>query len=117
MSSRRWKVLEQATADALGGIRVTTPWFLFQERPDVVVVLPGGGRLICDCKAYRRFSHHSLLEAVQSKYCEAGDVPVLVTKTQGQVGAFITVPLDFLAGLLDRIRQAEPANPTTRSTS
>lgn len=103
--AKRWKALEQATADALGGERVTTPWFLFNERPDVVVGLPGALRLIVDCKAYRRFAHHTLLEAVQSKYCEPGDVPALVTKAQGQRGAYATIPLDFLAGLLDRIRR------------
>ena len=98
--SRRWATLEQATADALHGERVIEPWFLFQERPDVVADLPGGGRLVVDCKAYRRFSHHTLLEAVQSKYCQPGDVPALVTKAQGQRGAFVTIPLEVLGGLL-----------------
>jgi hypothetical protein len=100
--SRRWATLETATAEALGGERVTEPWFLFNERPDVVADLPDGGRLVCDCKAYQKFSHHTLLEAVQSKYCQPGDMPALVTKAHGQVGAFVTVPLDLLAALLKR---------------
>ena len=108
--SRRWAALETVAAEKLGGVRVVEPWLLFRERPDVVVDLPGGGRLICDCKAYRRFSHHTLLEAVQSKYCQPGDVPVLVTKTQGQVGAFITVPLEFLAELLNKVRANRKEN-------
>ena len=111
--SRRWAALEIATATALSGERVVEPWFLFNERPDVVATLPGGGRLVVDCKAYKRFSHHALLEAVQTKYCQPGDVPALVTKTPGQRGAFVTIPLEVLSGLLERIRKEQPKNEST----
>ena len=98
--SRRWKVLEQRTADMLKGERVTTPWFLFEERPDFVVK---DFSMVGDSKAYARFAHHRLLEAVQSKYCQPGDTPVLVT-AEPHKPPLATLPLDALAGLLDRIR-------------
>ncbi len=103
MSSRssRWKDLERHTAAALGGERVTTPWDLFQSRPDVLVCDFG---LVCDCKAYNRFAHHRLMENIKAKYCKPGEVPVLVTKEAGQHGAFATVPLEFLAELLNSER-------------
>lgn len=98
--SKRWKDLERDTAAILGGRRVVEDWTLFHTRPDVVVPLANGRRLIIDAKAYQRFSHHTLLEACQAKYCTGADVPALVTKHEGQRGAYITVPIDFLAELL-----------------
>lgn len=106
--STRWKTLERTAAAKLGGRRVTEPWCLFRERPDVLVDLPGGRRLIVDCKAYRRFSVHSMLEAIEAKYCAgANDIPVVVTKHERQAGECATVPLDFLAGLLAAVRDKE----------
>ena len=102
MASKRWKDLERLAAEALGGRRITEPWFLFRERPDVIVPLADGRRIVIDCKAYQRFAHHTLLEACQAKYCTGADVPALVTKHSGQRGAYITVPLDFMAELLKR---------------
>lgn len=96
--STRWKELERVTAATLGGRRVVTPWELFEARPDVVVEDAG---LVIDCKAYRRFAHHALLDAVQRRYCKPGQTPALVTKAAGQRGAYVTLPLDYLAHLLD----------------
>jgi hypothetical protein len=98
----RWKQLERDTAAALGGRRVTEPWFLFNERPDVVVPLSDGRRLVIDTKAHKRFAHHSMLEGIQRKYCQPGDVPCLVSKHERQTGEYATIPLAFLAGLLKR---------------
>lgn len=103
--SRRWKALELRAAEMLGGQRVTTPWFLFQERPDFVV---DDFSLIGDCKAYARFAHHRLLEAVRSKYCSPGDTPVLVTAEPNKP-PLATVPLEALAGLLNQVRNARQA--------
>lgn len=99
--SERWKALERIAAAKLGGERVVIPWDLFQQRPDCVV---DDFRLVIDCKAHERFSHHSLLSAVREKYCSPGDVEVLVTKHAGQVGEYATVPLDFFASLLNEVR-------------
>ncbi len=99
--STRWKELERVTAKALGGRRVVTPWQLFEPRPDVVVEDMG---LVIDCKAYRRFAHHALLDDVQRRYCKPGQIPALVTKAQGQRGAYVTIPLDYLAHLLNAKR-------------
>ncbi len=103
-TSKRWKALERDTATALHGRSITEPWQLFRERPDVVVDLPHGRRLVIDAKAYQRFAHHTLLDAVREKYCEPGDVAALVTKAAGQRGAYITLPLEFVAEILNHWR-------------
>ena len=100
--SRRWKALEIRAAETLGGERVTTPWFLFQERPDFIVA---DFAMIGDCKAYARFAHHRLLENIQAKYCNPGDTPVLVT-AEPHKPPLATIPLDALAQLLDKVRSA-----------
>jgi len=101
MASKRWKALERTAAEKLKGRRITEHWTLFRERPDVVVP---DFRLVCDCKAYERFSHHTMLETVKEKYCGPGDIPVLVSKSARQTGECITIPLDFFATLLDTLR-------------
>lgn len=113
--STRWKDLERAAADALGGERVVEHWTLFRERPDVIAPLPDGRRLVVDAKAYKRFSLHTLLDAVRKKYCTANDVPALVSKHAGQSGAFVTLPLADFADLLDMARATSPttARPAT----
>ena len=104
MTSRRWKDLERMAAEALGGERVTVPWQLFKARPDVVAPLPEG-RLVVECKQYARHAHHRHIEKCVSLYCDhAGDVPCLVTRENGSGKAFITVPLSFLAELLNARR-------------
>lgn len=100
--SQRWKHLERVAARKLGGKRIVREW-LFEKAPDVVV--PDFG-LIIDCKAYRRFAHHTLLETAQRKYTRPGEHVALVTKHSGQVGEYITVPLDWFAAILDELRQA-----------
>lgn len=104
--SERWKTLERTAAEKLGGRRIVEHWTLFQERPDVVV---DDFRLIVDAKAHKAFSHHTLIDAVKEKYCTTpGDVPALVTKSARQNGEYVTVPLDFLSELLNRIRALPP---------
>jgi len=94
----RWKELERIAARKLGGRRFPR-WLDFsQSAPDVVV--DDHPELVIDCKSRKRFSHHTLLEEIERKYCEPGQVPVLVTKAEGQRGEYVTVPLDFLAKLL-----------------
>lgn len=110
--STRWKTLEADTAESLGGCRVMEDWTLFRERPDVLVP---DFRLVVDAKAYARFAHHSLLNAVQRKYCKPGDVPALVTKHSGQVGSYTTIPTSFLACLLDAIREFRTADTIGRT--
>jgi len=101
--SRRWKVVEKRAADALGGRRVDLPWTCFQERPDFYV---DDFRMVGDSKAYARFSFHRHLEAIQSKYCQHGETPILVTQ-EPRKPAVASLPLDALAGLLNLIRGAE----------
>lgn len=97
-----WEKLEDDTATALGGKRLARDWAAFESAPDVEVP---DFRLVCDCKAHQHFRHHTLLETCRRKYCGISQVPALVTRRPGG-RASITVPLDFLAGLLDEVRAA-----------
>lgn len=109
----RWKELERTVARKLKGRRFPR-WLDFgQSAPDVVAV-DGYPELVVDCKAYRRFSHHTLMETIEAKYCDRpGDVPVLVTKAEGQRGEYVTLPLDFLAELLERAKGKANARERT----
>ena len=108
--SQRWKALEKATAEALGGRRIRRRWDLFESAPDVVVTDSG---IIAECKTRKRFSHHGLLEEARRKYAQNGETVILVTKAEKQVGAYATVPLDFFAALLNQARARMPANEIT----
>jgi hypothetical protein len=100
--SERWKELERDTAKALGGQRHIR-WFRFEKAPDVEVEA-GPYRLIVDCKAWKKFAHHSLMDTIQRKYCTGNEIPVLVSKSEGQRGAYCTIPMSLLAELLERVR-------------
>jgi hypothetical protein len=110
--STRWKDLERAVAATLGGRRIVRQDF-FETAPDVIVTDSG---LIAECKAYRRFKHHSLLETAQRKYGHNGQTVILVTKTERQVGAYVTLPLDYLADLLNQVRNQPPHCGKRRTT-
>ena len=100
--SERWKDLERTVARKLRGRRVPR-WLDFGvSAPDVLV--PDFPELVIDTKAYRRFAHHTMLEVIAGKYCEPGEIPVLVTKAEGQRGEYVTIPLDWFAELLDKVR-------------
>ncbi len=100
--STRWKNLERTAARKLRGKRIVRV-DLFEVAPDVLVDDFG---IIVDAKAHKRFRHHALLDAVALKYCRPGEVPCLVTKTDRQVGEYCTLPLDFVAAILDELRHA-----------
>ena len=99
--SDRWKTLERHVASTLNGVRVVDDWTLFRQRPDVIVQLPDSRRIIVECKAYEKFSHHTIIEGCKEKYCTGTDIPALATKAAGQHGEFVTIPLEFLAQLLE----------------
>ncbi len=110
--STRWKALERSVAARLGARRHPR-WLNFGEVAADVYAVVGAYRLIVDCKAHRRFSHHSLMENIATKYCEPGEIPVLVSKGAGQVGEYATIPFSFLAALLDEVRnQPAPDSPS-----
>ena len=102
MSKAAWEDLESDTAELLGGKRIVRDLASFESAADVEV---HDFSLVCDCKAYQRFSHHTLLETCKRKYCGSTEVPALVTRRPGGRAA-ITLPLDFFAGLLNDIRAA-----------
>lgn len=98
--SERWKSLERNTAKKLKGHRLLRGDNWDKIAPDVAV--PDCPELKIDCKAYNRFAHHTLMDEIRSKYCaEEWEVPVLVTKAQGQHGEYVTMPLDYFAALLE----------------
>jgi hypothetical protein len=99
--SERWKALEREAAETLHGRRVLRRWDLFETAPDVLVE---DFRLVIDAKAYKKFAHHTLMATITRKYCGPGETPVLVTKAERMRGAYATVPLEFLARLLDELR-------------
>ena len=105
MGSARWKDLERYAATQLHGERVTEHWTLFRKRPDVLVPLPDDRRLVVDCKAHARHSIMRHVDKVQREYCTTGaDIPcVVIREPRGE--AMATVPLVFLAGLIQRLRQ------------
>ncbi len=104
--STRWKWLERKAAKMLGGKRILRGGDFSKSDPDVEVAdFP---ELQIDAKAYARFAHHTLMAEIEEKYCtEPNHVPILVTKHKNQQGEFVTVPLWWLAELLDRIRIGE----------
>jgi hypothetical protein len=104
--SKRWKDLERGVATLFRGKRIVRADF-GETEPDVAV--PDFPELRVDCKAYARFSHHSLLSEVRRKYCGDGQVPVLVTKAARQIGANVTVPIEHYADLLDAARKLRAA--------
>lgn len=103
--STAWKEWERQVARALRGRRVAR-LDLFESSPDILV--PDFG-LIVEAK-YRRaqpFRHHAVLHAAQRKYARPGQTVLLATKTGCEPGGYVTVPLWWFAGLLDRIREQE----------
>ncbi len=108
----RWKDLERTAAKKLGGRRFPR-WLDFsQSAPDVLV--DAWPEIVIDAKAYRRFAHHGLMAEIERKYCEPGQVPMLVTKHAGQRGEFVTVPLDWLAGLMHTVRPRNDSHSSAR---
>ena len=105
MARIAWQELEDTTAELLGGKKIVRDWSSFESAPDVEVP---DFNLVCDCKAYQRFSHHTLLETCKRKYCGRAEVPALVTRRPSG-RPVISLPLDYFAGLLSEIRAARSA--------
>jgi len=99
--STRWKALERTAARKLGGRRIVRADF-FESSPDVRI---DDFNLVVECKTRKSFSFHRHMEQAR-KYCRPGEVPCLATKAEGQIGEYVTVPLDWLASLMDSARRA-----------
>lgn len=102
--SKAWADLERAVAVRLGGRRVLRGSDYSLVAPDVV--LDDFPHWQIDSK-YRRaqpWKHHSYVLEIRKKYCKDGDVPVLVTKTGNQRGAYVTLSLDDFAGIVNALR-------------
>ena len=103
--SQAWKDLERQTAAALGGKRIVR--YDFFAPPCADVVLEDMPNLSIDCKHRARWQFHSLLAEIARKY---HGTPILVTKSRGERGAVVSCPLEYFAGLLERIRRQTGAN-------
>lgn len=101
--SQAWKRAESAIAKALGGRRISRGDDF--SRVDVDVVIDDMPELRVDSKYRQRHSHHTFVAEIVRKYCtEPNQVPVLVTKHARQESAFVTVPLEHYAFLLNVLR-------------
>lgn len=108
--SQAWKNLERQVAKALGGKRVCRGANFSVS--DVDVDLSDIPYLKIDAKYRKRHSHHSFMEEIKEKYCNEGDIPVLVTKHHYQDGAYVTVDLEFFSILLMAFRKNLKLEPT-----
>lgn len=102
--SQAWKAHERAIAAALGGRRISRGDDF--SRVDVDVVVDDFPFLRIDGKYRQRHAHHQLLTEIRKKYCEPGDMPVLVTKQAREHGAVVSVSLEDFGRLLDMARTA-----------
>ncbi len=110
---KNWKQFEKGVAQALGGRRIVNArkdsrgdriWF--RSAPDVQV--PSHPELKIDCKLYKHFTHHRMLERIQAKYCRLqDDEPVLVTGENGTPGVLVSIRLEFFAALLESRKRLE----------
>lgn len=103
MASQSWKNLERDVAKALQGKRISRGDDF--SRKDVDVEVEDFPTLKVDAKYRARWGHHKFLAEVVGKYCEEGDIPVLVTKHHRQQGAVVAVTLEHFGLLLDVIRE------------
>lgn len=102
--SQAWKNLERQVAKAFKGRRISRGDNF--ARTDVDVVVPDLPELRIDAKYRTRHGHHTFMKELEQKYVtEEGQEPVLVTKTHNQTSAYVTVRLEFMAVLLDVLRE------------
>lgn len=101
-TSQAWKDLERLAAEKLRGKRLSRGDNFARKDVDVIVDFRA---LRVDGKYRRAHAHHTFMTEIERKYCvKEGDVPVLVTKHPGQQGAYVTVPLDHYALMLNTAR-------------
>ena len=98
-----WELFEREVARVLDGYRISRSEERFESAPDVLVP---DLNLVVDAKLRRGFTHHDFVATIRNKYCTAGQVPVLVSRTPGMTDAYVTLPLKDFAGLLSIIRSA-----------
>lgn len=108
--SQAWKNLERRAAEALGGKRITRGDNFAIS--DVDVTVPDFPHLAIDAK-YRKaqpWKHHAFVEEIAAKYCQGEkSVPVLITKSGGEHGEYVTLRLADYAALLNAIRALREA--------
>ena len=96
-----WELFEREVARVLDGYRISRSEEMFESAADVIVP---DVDLVVDAKLRRGFTHHDMVATIRAKYCTAGQVPVLVSRTPGTREAFVALPLKDFADLLSKIR-------------
>lgn len=97
-----WEYFEREIAQALGGYRISRNETHRESAPDIVV---RDFDLVVDAKLRRGFLHHEFVRAIATKYCHAGEIPVLVSREPGRPGTYLTLPFEHFAFLLNATRQ------------
>jgi hypothetical protein len=98
-----WELFEREVARVLDGYRISRSEERFESAADVLVP---DMNLVVDAKLRRGFTHHDFVATIRNKYCTAGQVPVLATRTPGDRDAFVALPLENFRDLLRIIRTA-----------
>ena len=99
-----WKNLERQSAKLLGGHRVLRGANFGIS--DLDVRLDDFPELKIDCKYRASHAHHTLLAEIRKKYCLGpSDIEVLITKHHRQDGAYVTIPIEFFAALIEERRR------------
>lgn len=105
MSDTPWKRLERTVALALGGRRRIARGQNFAiSDVDVEVEDFPHWRIDCKYRKHKPFRHHSLVKEIEQKYCEKGDVPMLITKNGNEHGEYITMKLSDFKGMVTALR-------------
>lgn len=115
--NQSWKELEKHGAKMLRGKRVLRGFdWSFSDVDIKVRDIPF---LKIDCKKLKHHASHTLMREIERKYCmDEGDLPLLITKEHGPSPVYATVPLEFLAILLDFVRvNAKDRGVTKRLTT
>jgi len=105
--SDAWKSLERAIvkgarANGLEANRVYRGGDF--SKKDVDVIIKDLEWIKIDGKYRKRHAHHTFMREIEKKYCvEEGDIPMLVSKGHRQIGAYVTLPLEFVMALLGAV--------------
>tara|TARA_B100000315_G_scaffold254009_2_gene294089 strand:- start:2871 stop:3176 length:306 start_codon:yes stop_codon:yes gene_type:complete len=91
--------LERLTTRELGGRR-NVKMSAYDSGPSVELPEPWATLKIV-CHERKSFPHHSLWDKAEKKYSAGADIPVLVTRVEGDDVILASIPIALLRYLLD----------------
>jgi len=101
--SQAWKDLEREVARRLGGERNLKRSLNWAVEDHDVSVKDFPWKVDCKYRT-RPWRHHYYVKEIKVKYCKGDEVPVLVTRSKGEHGAYVTMTLSDFAGLITAFR-------------